>query len=173
MAATDRGLSIRAYAKHRREHGLRGGTVSAVQRALASGRIPRNKHGKIDPQQADQAWEERTDSGRGRGRGGPGGTVSAPTVPGAPDYNVSRAIREAYAARRARLEYERMAESLVEAEAVRAEAFDLARSVRDAMNAIPARLAPLLVSETDEARIKVLLEEELRTVQSLLAQTEE
>lgn len=51
-----RGMSIRAYAQHRRLAGLPGGSKRAVEMALRSGRIPRNQHGKIDPAEADLAW---------------------------------------------------------------------------------------------------------------------
>ncbi len=164
-------MSLRAYAKHRRDLGLRGGTVSAVQRALAAERIHRNKHGKIDPARADLAWEENTDGTRGGGRGTPGGgavPVSA-SAASPPDYKVSRAIREAYAARTARIEYERLAESLVDAAQVQAEAFQLARSVREAIQAVPGRLASILAAETDAAKIETLMTEELRGALELLS----
>lgn len=51
-----RGLTIRAYAAHRRGAGLPGGSKRAVEIALKSGRITRNEYGKIDPARADAAW---------------------------------------------------------------------------------------------------------------------
>ncbi|MBN1567924.1 MAG: hypothetical protein JXA73_08745 [Acidobacteria bacterium] len=50
--------SQRAYAKHRRAVGLAGGTLSAVQKAIASGRITKGSDGKIDFERADREWEE-------------------------------------------------------------------------------------------------------------------
>jgi hypothetical protein len=48
-------LSIRAYARHR------GVSQTAVQKAIADGRITRRKDGKIDSARADKQWAERTD----------------------------------------------------------------------------------------------------------------
>jgi hypothetical protein len=48
-------LSVRAYAKHR------GVSHTAVQKAIADGRITRRKDGKIDSARADKQWAERTD----------------------------------------------------------------------------------------------------------------
>ena len=45
------GLTIRAYADLRKEHGLPGGSPWSVNKALRDGRITRNSHGKIDPEQ--------------------------------------------------------------------------------------------------------------------------
>lgn len=171
MAPADKGMSIRAYAKHRRDLGLRGGTVTAVQRALTAKRIHRNKHGKIDPTRADLDWAANTDESRGGGRETPGGgaiPVAASTT-NVPDYKISRAIREAYAARMARIEYERLAESLVDTAQVQSEAFQLARSVREAIQAIPGRLASILAAETDAAKIENLMTEELRAALELLS----
>ena len=54
-------MSLRSYAKHRRNAGLPGGTLSSVQAALASGRIATDEAGLINPVVADRAWEENTD----------------------------------------------------------------------------------------------------------------
>lgn len=52
-------LSQRAYAKHRKELGLPGGTLRAVQKAIRDQRI-QIVDGKINPEQADAAWHENT-----------------------------------------------------------------------------------------------------------------
>lgn len=49
-------LSIRGYAKHR---GL--GSENAVRKAIAAGRIRKDKDGLIDAIQADRDWEKNTD----------------------------------------------------------------------------------------------------------------
>jgi hypothetical protein len=156
-----KGLSIRAYAEHRRARGLRGGTNAAIQKALHSGRIRPNAHGKIDPQQADLAWaqatapvptdqvevdthesgDSRVQSGQQAGEGG-----------GNPDratYARSRAVRETYDARLRQMDYETRAGRLVKADAVKLAAFQCARSLRDRMLGIPARVAGALAEETD------------------------
>lgn len=174
MAAAELGMSIRAYAKHRHDLGLRGGTATAVQRALSSGRIPRNKHGKIDPSRADLAWEENTDATRGGGREEPGGGA-APAAAGptrVPDYKESRAIRESYAARTAKIEYDKLSESKVDVTLVQAEAFRLAHNVRDAIQSVPARLSAIFAAETDAQKIEALMTEELRAALEMLAGAE-
>lgn len=50
--------SQRAYAKHRKQLGLSGGTLAAVQKALASERITKGSDGKIDFERADRDWEQ-------------------------------------------------------------------------------------------------------------------
>jgi len=51
--------SLRAYAKHRKESGLPGQSLAAVQKALASGRI-KSTGDKIDFAQADRDWHLNT-----------------------------------------------------------------------------------------------------------------
>jgi hypothetical protein len=52
-------LSLRAYARSRRARGLPGGTLQAVRKALASGRITA-VGGKINPTRADADWLRNT-----------------------------------------------------------------------------------------------------------------
>jgi hypothetical protein len=54
-------LSMRAYAAHRRERGLIGGTHQAVSLAAKAGRITLID-GKVDPEVADIQWAEKTDA---------------------------------------------------------------------------------------------------------------
>lgn len=175
------GLSLRAYARHRRDLGLPGGTLSAVQKAVRDGRISLGRGGQIDPAAADADWEEHTDVRQpGGGAAAPRGAPRPPASLGSegeappaarpnqsaaiPKFNVSRAAREAYAAMRAKVEYEQLAGSVVRVDRVQAEAFELARAWRDAMLAVPGRLASLLAAETDAAKIEALLLDELRGV---------
>lgn len=58
-----KGLSIRAYAAHRKKEGLLGGSPSAVQKALRDGRIQYvegSSRNGIDPAAADKSWSDRT-----------------------------------------------------------------------------------------------------------------
>jgi hypothetical protein len=57
-------MSLRGYARHRRRLRLPGQTLSAVQQAVAYGRILRRPDGRIDPVAADRAWLENTDPGK-------------------------------------------------------------------------------------------------------------
>lgn len=54
-------LSLRAYARHRQAAGLVGGTLHAVQEAVAAGRVKTTKDCKIaDARVADVEWEAST-----------------------------------------------------------------------------------------------------------------
>jgi phage terminase Nu1 subunit (DNA packaging protein) len=61
-----------------------------------------------------------------------------------------------------RLDLEEKEEKLCDAEKVKREAFSMARSVRDAVNSIPDRVANQFAAETDSVVIHQALSEELR-----------
>lgn len=53
-----KGLSLRAYSRHRKALGLRGGTLNAVQDAIKNGRIQKNTDGLIGTvEELDRQWE--------------------------------------------------------------------------------------------------------------------
>jgi len=79
-----------------------------------------------------------------------------------PSFNESRAKSEHFRAELARLELEQKEERLCEVEKVKREAFSTARSVRDALNSIPDRVANQFAAETDPVVIHQSLSEELR-----------
>ncbi|MEO5363840.1 MAG: hypothetical protein H7838_09495 [Magnetococcus sp. DMHC-8] len=89
---------------------------------------------------------------------------------GAPNYQISRAVRETYNAKLTRLEYEEKTGKLLNAEEVAKEAFALARRVRDRLLNIPSRMASVLASETDSKTIEALLSQELRIALEELSQ---
>ena len=80
----------------------------------------------------------------------------------APNYQVSRAVRETYNAKLTRLDYEERTGKLLNAEDVAKDAFAVARRVRDRLLNIPSRMASVLASETDGKVIEHLLTQELR-----------
>ncbi len=174
-------LSQRAYARHR------GVSHTAVRKALATGRIVTGEDGKIDAAVADAQWERSTDMSKPRnsvtgvpkkrratgapsdppgipdsGAGEvPNGAATGNTARLAASYAGSRAAREAYMARLAKLEFERRSGKLVDADEVRAQIFALGRRARDGLLGVPDRLAPILAGEADAAVIHRLLTEEL------------
>ena len=79
-----------------------------------------------------------------------------------PSFNESRAKSEHFRAELARLDLEEKEGKLCEAEKTKREAFSLARSVRDAVNTIPDRVANQFAAETDSVVIHQSLTEELR-----------
>jgi hypothetical protein len=135
-------LTIRGYAKHR------GVSHTAVEKAIQQGRIRTTASGLIDAEQADQDWSRNTASNREPGT--------------APSYSQSRAIREAYLARLAKLDYEERSGKLVDAEEVASAITTMTMGTRDGLLAIPSRIAPILAAETDEHQVYQILDEEIR-----------
>lgn len=143
-----KGLSIRAYAEHRKTMGLHGSSPWSVKKAIRDNRITRDEDGKIDPEVADRQWDQNTDPAQQRGPREPPSNVKSRPAPGPdsplsgiPSYSQSRAVKEAYQARIARLQYEEMTSQLVRADSVKVEAFRRARMIRDQILAIPDRMA--------------------------------
>jgi hypothetical protein len=153
------GLSIRAYAKHR------GVSHSAVIKAIKAGRIKKEADGTINPSVADASWQENTfpdtsvDVEPKFNK-----TKSEPLVTSGPSYAQSRAVKEAYNARLAKLSYEEKSGSLVRTDIVKVAWFNALRVLRDRVLNMPDRLAPILSAETDIKIIRDLLDEDLRQI---------
>ena len=177
------GLSIRAYAQHR------GVSHTAVAKAIKAGRISKEPDGTIDPAKADAQWARNTLPSQNLN---PGASRSAPKVAtppvstpvstapvanrelqppletraAAPDYQTSRAIREAYAARLAKLEFEERTGKLLNADEVKVKHFNLARLLRDRIQQIPRKVAPQIVAavvaQPDQRVVEDLLMEAIR-----------
>jgi hypothetical protein len=127
------GISLRAYSRRR------GCSLTAVQKAIAAGRIKKLSNGKIDPDAADAAWTENTNASLRRGPAaaedvqtsfksprpaGPGLPPEATADMGKPtadtrSFAAARAVREAYAARRAKLQFEKESGKVVDVDEVR------------------------------------------------------
>ena len=76
-------------------------------------------------------------------------------------YGESRATRELYSARTAKLDYLRRSGKLVEVDAVRRAWQNIAISVQKAVLAVPDRVAPLCVGENDLVQIRNKMRSEL------------
>lgn len=171
-------MSQRAYARHRNV------THRAVQKAIESGRIAGAiEGGKINAYVADRLWADNTDESK------PSNSVSgnprhrrpddSPPVPGAgaasnmegggaagggTAYTKARAVRETYAAKLARLEYEQKSGELVRRDEVKTSAFNAARKARDMLMTIPDRVAATLAATDDQGECHRILSEEIRRV---------
>lgn len=156
-------MNIKEYAHHR------GVSHVAVIKALKAGRIRKEDDGSIDSDRADADWEQNTDVSRNpttgprAARPKPAAAPEAPMQTG-PDYNVSRAVREAYVARLAKLEYEEKVGTLVRSDAVKVTWFNTLRIVRDRMLQLPDRIAATLMAETDPLKFKANLDAEIRRI---------
>ena len=161
------GLSIRAYARHR------GVAHSAVQKALASGRIQPEPDGTINPVKADAQWamhtrtvqpitsevsaqkvttseattHKVTASDVANNRPPTASLLSqASDETRGVDYHKARAVRETYAARLAKLDFEQRTGKLLNADEVESRVFNLARKLRDRLQQIPRKVAPDIVA---------------------------
>ena len=163
-----KGLSITAYARHR------GVSHVAVLKAIKAGRIEKEPDGTIDPAKADAAWERNTNQAQKRKAtksseptrraADVDAPVGPPIVNSGPSFAQSRAVKEAYNARLAKLAYEEKSGALVKTDSVKVAWFNTLRVVRDRTLNLPDRLAPLLATETDPKTVRDLLEEELRII---------
>jgi hypothetical protein len=159
-------MSIRAYAKRR------GCAMSAVQKAIQTGRITPTAGGKINPDQADAAWEQNTAPrpvAAARHRISPppprrlsGSTVPDPALSGGGNYLVARGVREGFLARLAKIQYEEKLGKLISRDEVQVERFNTNRIIRDGVLNIPDRVSAQLAAETDEKRVHEILTAEIR-----------
>ncbi len=164
------GLSASAYARHR------GVSHVAVLKAIKTGRIAKETDGTIDPDKADAAWEKNTDPAQQRkpakkAEQAPERPIDPPLVGSGPNYAQSRAIKEAYLARLAKLEYEEKSGVVVRADAVKVAWFNTLRVLRDRLTNLPDRLAPILAAEDDPKLVREMLDAELRLILTDAADT--
>ncbi len=108
-------ISLRAYARHRKQAGLAGGTLNAVQVAIKSGRLAKSltADGRIaSAAAADAEWSATTHVDRI--------PITGPTAAGVPppDLQESRARREAAEAALAEIELMEKRRELVPAKDV-------------------------------------------------------
>lgn len=183
MTDKSRTLSLRQYGA------LRGVSGEAIRKAIKTGRLQKSvsydEKGwpRIDPAIAETEWPPGKAPTRSKlepdvadeilATAGvqvpvfdPDQEIPEPTLEigerSASALARNRAVREAYEARLKKLDWEQKSGLLVEADAVKSEAFKMARSVRDAMLNIPDRLAAEIAAETDQFKVHQRLEEEIR-----------
>lgn len=185
-------ISIRKYAQERGISHV--AVLKAIQSGRLVKSITHDAAGKPkigDPDLADSEWAANTDQAKPLNRisGEPkrrketataayeprqSAAAQAP-VPmaapptdagdtGGPSYAKSRAVREAYQARLAKLDYEEKSGKLLPADAVRVAMFNAARKARDMLMALPDRIAPLVVGNPDQHEVHRLLTDEVRRV---------
>lgn len=184
-------LSLRAYARHRGELGLTGKTHSAVRKAIDAGRIAkgvvrRGNRDLIDPAVADAEWERRSAPAKRPDAPGAAATngqgklwneqVEADLGAEVEDIGASfqriKTVGALYQTKLAQLEFERRVGSLCTVAEVQSEAFRIARSVRDKLLQIPARIANDLAELVDVGEILALLEGEVRAACEALSTDE-
>ncbi len=137
----------------RREYAARRGVaVSAVQKAIDTGRITLTD-GKIDPEKADKEWLANTN---------PVYNSTHPNDGLSTSYHKSKAMKSAYEAMLKKLEYEERAGKLIQLVQAQSEAFTAARASRNYLLMIPRRIAPQLVGQTNISNIEYILTKEIK-----------
>ncbi len=168
------GISLRAYAR------MRGCSLTAVQKAIASKRITTLPDGTIDPERANEEWAKNTFAGNASSQRPPAPRpasaarkVSAvpPTVaPGdvssdpVAQYLRARAVNETFKAKVSQLEYEERSRKLIPAARASEYAATFSAIVKDALMSMPDRLTPMLAAVDDEKAIHRMLVAEVTTV---------
>lgn len=167
------GVELITQAEYARRRGV---AKSAVARAVKENRISLID-GKVDPSVANIQWDRNTrsraDGGKASGEAAPPGRAAAPEFGRAAgndtpdldgDYFYQRTRREKYEADLAEIKLAEQQGDLVRVADVRAEMAKRVGAVRTNLLQIPARLAPLLANEPDQAKCHALLDGELRSV---------
>lgn len=149
--------SLSAYARHRKERGLPGGTLNAVQVARNSGRLDGaltpDRKAIADVELADRLWSANTLANRRpqTGRTAPGddgeGTSDAPMPEGIPPLAESRARKEAAQAELAERQLARDRGEYLEVAVVRRDMIKESAIIRSRLLAIPSKLAGYLSRE--------------------------
>jgi len=119
----------------------------------------------VDPQELDRQVAAAKAPDRGGRDGGPAIDQALlqqqNRAAAIPSFAQSRAIREAYAARLTRLEYDQRSAKLVDKNELKMKLAKLHMAVRDSLRTIPDRVAPILAAETDQAKIHAMLLKEI------------
>jgi hypothetical protein len=150
-------MNAAEYAKHRDV------TKAAVNKYIREGKMTARKVGgqyEIDPEVADAELRRNLNQSKG-GKGGGPINRETPVSTGIPALADSRAIREAYAARITKLEYEEKSGRLVDKGELKLRLAKLHMAVRDALRTIPDRVAPIVAAESNQAKIHAMLLKEI------------
>ncbi len=174
-------LSPARYAEWRKARGLEGGTRQAVRKAIEDGRLRSAERSggrwRVCAELADVEWEQASNpSARGRKAGGgaarrdPTGGLFDPAEQAA-ELAKAAAERQTHSAAQARrlrvqaelaeLELRQRTGRVVDADAARREAFDVAHEALEALMLVPDRAAPFLVGKTSPAEVHAILVREI------------
>ena len=154
-------MDAKAYAEHR------GVSKAMVTKYLQNGFIPSAKQiGRkwyIDEKQADIELNQAL--GRDQSKEPkikPNDYIDKTQKTPLPSLAANRAIKEMYAARLQKLEFEERSKKLVPYDQLKLELSKLHLSVRDNLRTVPDRIAQLLAAETDPAKIHSIISTEIR-----------
>ena len=156
--------SLRAYAAHRKKLGLRGGNLSAVQKAIKNQRISVGSDGKIDFDGADRGWADNSDQTKVRGAHSGGQSVVAgenqPELVGVGDagtFAEAQRRREWLRVQKDELELARKRAELAPIGEINAFVAGMIVRARDILTRIGPELKDRLAQETDPHKCERLI----------------
>ncbi len=154
-------MDAKAYAIHRKVSG------AMVTKYLQNGMIPSAKQvGRkwyIDPEKADQELNNALGrSGETLTKIKPKDYIDQSQKSPMPSLAANRAIKEMYAARLQKLEFEERSKKLVPFDELKLKLSKLHLQVRDNLRTIPDRISPIIAAETDSAKIHSIISSEIR-----------
>ncbi len=162
-----------AYARHRKERGLIGGTRRAVQKALASGRITAGSNGQIDFERADRDWEQNLNHRKRPARreqsqvqphesSSPSGDISTES------FLEAQRRHEWLKVQKEELALCKRRGELAEVSEIEEVWGHIVSATQDRLLGLPGKLAPRLASVVDVHECQQLLDREIRQALSLL-----
>ena len=163
--------SLRLYARHRKEVGLTGGTLAAVQKAIKSGRI-RTVDEKIDFDQADRDWESNSDHRLRRKKKRVESSAAQPVMDVAPGETFLEAQRrhEWLKVQKEEMELRRRRGELVE----RADTEQIWSSIvigtQSRLLILPDKIAPKVLRAKDVYECRAIIEREIREALTSLSE---
>jgi hypothetical protein len=167
-------ISLREFARRN------GVSAEAVSKAVKTGRLPAHD-GKLDPVEAQAAWDRGRDPARaGRklkpepqtspaGERPPSAPASFPSGFGGHSFSEVKTRREQVLLARDQVELKRLLGELVDATQVRREIDSMIYNVKSKLLALGHKLAPRLAVENDAARCKEMVDDEIRQILTDLA----
>ena len=155
------GVSIREYARRR------GVSDMAVRKAIKQGRIEKEADGTIDPIQADKAWVSNTlrPQLKSVSANKPNTTVTQESKQSMSKsgntYIEAKTTNEIIKAKTNKLRFKQLSGELIDKEKACQQVFQLARGMRDAWEAWPARISSQMAAElnVDAHTLQITLEE--------------
>ena len=165
-----------------------GVTPQAVNKRVKAGRLTLLADGTLDPDVAEREWNATREPAQSQTATSTA-PVAAPATPksGPPDghptgakassppasagtYGQAKTADALYKAKLRQLDYEHRSGTLVRSDDVEQHWYALAQAVRTRLMAIPQRLAAELAATDDIHRVRLRLDEEIRTALEELAQ---
>jgi len=158
-------LTMKEYAEHR---GLTPGRISQLINEGMLSTVIKNGKKYLDKNKADKEFDSRVDASKRNANHNQTVKARKPYETEnnkkevIPDIYNSKAIKEAFAARLAKLEYEEKAGQVIRIDKVKIEAFNVARQLRNALLNIAPKIATELAALTDPHEVEMLLDREIR-----------